>query len=121
MDVTKIFFHRNRDRIVFESVNQSKIKCKEMEIPVEKRIKRNRKLPEEKDNVCQILVQEEKRNLYECHDQLENESEARFDSLSYLQTVFTELSSQAILEDTEGELERKFKILGCKYGVDRRI
>ena len=28
------------------------------------------------------------------------------------------LLSQAILEDTEGELERKFKILGSEYGAD---
>ena len=63
-------------------------------------------------------MQEVKRNLYECHDLQVNEQEAQFDSMYLLQTVFTELSSQGILEDTEGELKRKFKILSCEYGVD---
>ena len=43
MDAIKIFFNQNEERLVSESVNQSKIKCEEMEIPVEKwiRWKRN--------------------------------------------------------------------------------
>ena len=35
MDATKIFFNRNRNRLVSESVNESKSKCEEIEIPVE--------------------------------------------------------------------------------------
>ena len=35
--------------------------------------------------------------------------------------VFARLSSQAILEDTEGELERKFKILRSEYGADLSV
>ena len=102
-----------------ESVNQSKTKCEEMVIPFEKPIRRKRKPPREnEDDVCKTLVQEVKRNLYEFHDRLVNELKARFDSRSHLQTFFAGLSSQAILEDTEGKLERKFKILGSKYGVD---
>ena len=38
--------------------------------------------------------------------------------MSHLQTLFDRLSSQAILADIEGELERKFKILGSEYGTD---
>ena len=64
---------------------------------------------EKKDDVCQTLVQEVKRNLYKCHDRLVNELEARFYSMSHLQTVVAGLSLQVILEDTEGESERKFK------------
>ena len=80
-----------------------------MKIPVEKRIRRKRKLSVEKgDNLCQTRVQEVKRNLYKCHDRLVNELETRFDSISHQQTVFAGLSSQAILKDTEGELEQKF-------------
>ena len=41
-----------------------------------------------------------------------------FDSMSHLQTVFTGLLSQAILEDTEGEMERKFEILRSEYIAD---
>ena len=64
MDATKIFFNQNRDRLVSESVNQSKIKSEEMEILVLKWIRRKRKLSEEnEDDVCQTLVQEVKRNL----------------------------------------------------------
>ena len=48
MDVTKIFFNRNRDRLVSESLNQNKTQCWKIEIPVEKRIRRKRKLSEEK-------------------------------------------------------------------------
>ena len=118
-DVTKIFFNWNRDRLVSELVNQSKTKWEELENPVEKQIGKKRKLPEcGEDDVCQILVQEVKRNLYESHDQLVNELEAWFNSMSHLQTVFTGLSSQGILEDTEGELEWKFLILGSEYGAD---
>ena len=50
MDATKISFKRNGDRLVSESVNQNKTKFQEMEIPVEKRIRRKRKLPEEKED-----------------------------------------------------------------------
>ena len=122
MDATKIFFNWNRDRLVSESVNQSKTRCEEMEIPVEKQSRRKRKLPGGKeDDVCQTLVQEVKRNLYECHDQLVNELEAWFDSTSHLQTVFAGLSSQAILEDTDGELEWKFKILSSEYSADLNV
>ena len=63
-------------------------------------------------------MQEVKRNLYECHNRLVNELEARFDSMSHMQTAFAGLSSQAILEDTEGELEQKFKVIGSEYGAD---
>ena len=52
------------------------------------------------------------------HDRFVNELEEQFDSMSHLQTVFVGSSSQAILEDTEGELERKFRILGSEYGVN---
>ena len=77
-----------------------------MEIPVEKQIRR--KLPgEKKDDICQTLMQVVKRNLYKCHD--------------WLQTVFAGLSLQAILEDTESELEQKFKILISEYGADLDI
>ena len=34
-----------------------------------------------------------------------------------LQTVFAGLSSHAILENTKGELEQKFKILCSKYSA----
>ena len=71
--------------------------------------------------VCQTLEQEVKRNLYECYNRLVNELEIRLDSMSHLQTVFARLSSQAILEDTEGELERIFLILGSKYGANLDI
>ena len=54
-------------------------------------------------------------NLYKCYNRLVNQLDTRFDSMSYLQIVFVGLSSQAILEDTEGELGRKFKILGSEY------
>ena len=59
MDATEIFFNRTRDRLVSKSVNQSKTKSEEMEIPVEKRISKKRKLPggKEKD-ICQTLVWE---------------------------------------------------------------
>ena len=78
VDATKIFFNRNKDSLVSKSVNQSKINFEEMEIPVEKQIRRKGKLLGEKeDDVCQTLVQEVKRNLYECHDRLVNELEAR--------------------------------------------
>ena len=43
-NATKIFFNRNRDRLVSELAFQSKTKCEEMEIPNEKQIRRNRKL-----------------------------------------------------------------------------
>ena len=74
--------------LVSESVNKSKIKCEEIEISLEKRIRRKRKQPGEKDDVCQSLVQGEKRHVYECHNRLVNELEARFDSMSHLQFVF---------------------------------
>ncbi len=51
MDATKIFFNRNRYRLVSESVNKRKTKYEEMEVPVEKRIRRKRKLLKE-DNEC---------------------------------------------------------------------
>ena len=38
--------------------------------------------------------------------------------MSHLQTVFAGLSSQSILEDPEGELERRFKILDSEYDAD---
>ena len=110
MDATKIFFNQNWDRLMLEFVNQSKTKCDEMEISVEKRIRRKRNPPGEKeDDVCQTLVQEVERNLYECHDRLVNELEAWFDSMSNLQTIFTGLLSQAILKDTGGKLEHNLK------------
>ena len=56
-------------------------------------------------------------NRYECHDQLR----VRFDSMSHLQTVFAGSLSQAILEDTEGELERKFENFGSEYSTDLDI
>ena len=37
--------------------------------------------------------------------------------MSHLLTVFAGLSSQAILEDTKGELERKFSFLGSEYSA----
>ena len=90
-----------------------------MEIRVEKQIKRTRKLPGKKEkDVCQTLVQEIKRNLYKCHDRLVNKLEAQFDSMSHRQTVFAGLSSQAILEDTEGNLEWKFLLLDGEYDAD---
>ena len=90
-----------------------------MEIPVEKRIRRKRKLSGQKRRWCsQTLEQEVKRNLSEYHDRLVNELEARFDSMSYLQTVFARLLSQAIQVDTKGKLELKFKILSSEYGPD---
>ena len=111
MDATKIFFNRNTNLQV--SVNQSKTKCEEMEISVEKQIRRKRKLPGEKeDDIRQTLFQEIKRNLYECHDRLVNKLKAQFNFVSHLQIFFAGLSSQAILEDTKSEFERKFKILG---------
>ena len=76
LDTTKNFFNRNRDRVVSESVNQNKIKCEKMEIPVEKQIRIKRKLfGEKEDDACQTLGQEVKRNLYECHDRLVNKLE----------------------------------------------
>ena len=63
-------------------------------------------------------MQEEKRNLYEYHDRLQNEQEARFESLPHLQTVFARLSLQAILEDTKDLSERNFKILSSKNDAD---
>ena len=88
MDATKFF--KNQIRLVSKSVNQSKTKYKEIEIPVEKRIRRKRKLlGETEGDLCQTLMQEVKRNLDESHDRLANELEARFDSMAYLQTVIT--------------------------------
>ena len=84
MDVTKIFFNRNKDGVVSESVYQSKTKCEEMEIPVEKR----KLLEEKEDDVCQTFVQDVKINLYKCQDQLVNELETRFGSMSQLQTLY---------------------------------
>ena len=56
-NATKIYFNQNRDRLVSESVNQSKIKCEEMEIPVEKPIRTKTMLPVKKENdVYQTLV-----------------------------------------------------------------
>ena len=52
MDAMKIFFNRNRDRLMAESVNQNKTKCLEMEIPAEKRIKTKRKLLGDKRRWC---------------------------------------------------------------------
>ena len=67
IDAIKIFFNRNKDSLAFESINQSKSKGEEMEIPVEKRIRRKKKPSREKeDDVCQTLLQEVKRNLDEC-------------------------------------------------------
>ena len=66
IDTTKIFFKGKRNRLV----NETKTKCEEMKIPVEKHIRRKKKLPGEKDNLCQTFVQEAKRNLYEFHDRL---------------------------------------------------
>ena len=40
MDATKIVFSRNRDRLVSELGNQSNTKSEEIEIPVEKRFRR---------------------------------------------------------------------------------
>ena len=67
------------------------------------------------------VKQKLKRNIYKYHDRLVNELEARFDSMPYLQTIFAGSSSQAIPKDTEGESERKFKILGNKYGADLNV
>ena len=90
-----------------------------MEVPVEKRIRRKRKLfGGKEDDVCETLVQEVKRNIYECYDRLVNELEAQFDSMSRLQTFSAGLSSQTTLEDTEAELEWKYKILGSEFGAD---
>ena len=41
--------------------------------------------------------------------------------MSHLHTVFAGLASKAILEDIEGELGRKFLILGSEYGADLNI
>ena len=41
--------------------------------------------------------------------------------MSHLRIVFTGLSSQAILEDTEGEEEQKFEILVCEYGAGLNV
>ena len=110
MDATKMFFHRNRDRLVSESVNQSARKWKFQLISG-----LERKLPLGKGRWCMSNICAEcKRNLFECHDRLVNELEARFNSMSHLQTVFTGLSSQAIMDDTGGELELKFKIIGSE-------
>ena len=102
----KIF--RNRDRLASESVNQSKRKCEEMEIPVEKRIRRKKKLPgkKKKHDVCQTLVQKVK-----------SRSTRQWTWKNDL-TVFAGLSLQTILEDTKGESERKFKLISSEYGVD---
>ena len=62
-------------------------------------------------------MQEVKINLYECHDRLVNELDTQFDSTSHLQVVSPGLSSQVIVENIEGELERKFKILDSKYSA----
>ena len=44
-----------------------------MEIPVEKRIRKKRKQPGQKeDDAYQTLMQEVKKNLYKCHDRLVN-------------------------------------------------
>ena len=40
--------------------------------------------------------------------------------MSHLQIVFEGLSS-IIMEDTKGELERKFEILGSEYGADLNV
>ena len=114
IDVTKILFNWSRDRLVSELVNQSKTNWKDMEIPVENRIRRKRNLSWEKDDdISKRLVQKVKAISYECHDRLVNELEVQFDSMSHLLTVFVVLSSQAILEHTEGEFEQKFYILVC--------
>ena len=90
-----------------------------MKIPVQKWISRKRKLSGKKeDDVCLTLMQEVKRNLYECYDQLVKELETRFDSISHLKTVFDGFLLQAILDDTEVELGQKFKILSREYGAD---
>ena len=77
MNPMKIFFNGNRDKMVSESINQSKTNYKEMKIPVEKWIRRKRKLPGE---MKMMNVQKVKRNLYESHDRLVNKLEAQFDS-----------------------------------------
>ena len=41
--------------------------------------------------------------------------------MPHLKTVFAGLSLQVILEDTEGEWERKFNILGNEYGADLHV
>ena len=80
-----------------------------MEIPVEKQIRRRRELPEKKeDNLCRTLVQEENRNLHDCHNRLVKKLKAQFVSLSHLETVFAGLLSHVIVDDTKGELEKKF-------------
>ena len=89
MDTTKIFFNRYRDRLVSELINQSKTKSEEIETLIEKRIRKKRKLPGEKEvDVYQTLAQEVKRSLYACHDRLVNKLETRCESMSHLQTVF---------------------------------
>ena len=101
LDEANIFFNWNKDILVYESVNQSKTICEETEIPVAKRIRTKGKLlGEKKDDVCQALLQEVKRNLNEYHDRLGKELEAQYESMSHLQTVFAGLSLQAILEDS---------------------
>ena len=60
------FLNQNWDMLMSESVNQNKTKYEGMEIPVENQSRRKRRPPGEKeDDVCQTLVQEVKKNLYE--------------------------------------------------------
>ena len=116
MDSTKVFFNRNRDTLVSESINQGKTKFEEMEILAKNGLEEKESYLGEKEHyACQTLVQEVKINLYECHNRFANKLDAQFVSMSYLKIIFVGLSSQAILKDTEGELERKFKILGSEY------
>ena len=54
--VIQFFKTQNKYRLGFDSVNQRKTKCEGIEIPVEKRFTRKRKLLEEKEaDVCQTL------------------------------------------------------------------
>ena len=119
MDATKIFFYRNSDRLASESVNQSKINSRKWKFQLKSGFKKKKKATwgKKEDDVCQTLVQKIKRNLFECHDRLVNEVDAGFDSIS----VFAGLSSQVILKDNEGELERKFLILRSEFFVDLNV
>ena len=119
---TKYFFNRSRERIVADALRESKKTGEELGVEIQRRVRREEKLPGEEAANASLTAQEDlQKDLYACYDKLVVEQDARFDAALHMHTIFAGLSPKSLLEDTEEKLINKYEPLNQAYTSDLNL
>ena len=104
----KAFVHflvEERDNLLKDSVEAAIKKCTELEIPIENRRVRRRRMPgEHAEDAGLSVVEEERRCMFQALDRFKREAETRFTSIHRLNDMFGFLNPHTLLKSESHEV-----------------